>query len=171
MSANLVVDLGATTDYRTSIVVGSGSNFTVGEIIDLSNANTYCNIWVNGGPGSGVIELRVQTSDTTTSGDFTDPTSGLAGFPTWLVSGGRMFANSGLAVSGNSSLSSPVNSAPLFCSGGIQFGAFSRPHKYARLLLNSGVFPHQIHAGLISQKRTIGSGGFTYAPGSGVVNV
>ncbi|MDO8673658.1 MAG: hypothetical protein Q7O66_19790 [Dehalococcoidia bacterium] len=174
MSANLVVDLGATCDYRTSIVVGSGANLVVGQIIDLAHADTYCNVWVAGGVGSGVIEMRIQTSDGVTSGSFTDPTSGRASnqLPAFLASGGVMFANSGLAVSGSQSLSAPVNTAPLFCSGGIQFGAFIRPHRYARLISNSSVFPDAIQAGFISNKRTTGSGGgFTYAPGSGTVNV
>lgn len=173
MSANLIVDLGATCDYKSSVNVGSGSNFTVGQVCDLLGANTYCNVSVNGLLfGSGLIEVRVQTSDSTASGTFTDPTSGLAALPSFLASGGVMFANSGLFVSGYSSLSAPVNNAPLFCSGGVQYGAFQRPHRYARLLLNSGAYPNPIQAGFISNKKTIGSGaGFTYAPGSGSVDV
>jgi hypothetical protein len=38
MSANLVVDLGATCDFRASVSVGSGSNLAVGQIVDLLNA-------------------------------------------------------------------------------------------------------------------------------------
>ncbi len=172
MSANLVVDLGATCDYRTSVVIGSGASLTVGEIVDLMHADTYCNVGCWAAAGSGVIEVRVQTSESTVSGTFTDPSSGLAGLPSWMASGGTFFFNSGLAVSGASSLSAPVNNAPLFCSGGVQFGAFQRPHRYARLIWNSGVFPNFAAVGFVSNKRTIGSGGgFTYSPGSGVVNV
>lgn len=175
MSANLVVDLGATCDYKTSISVGSGSDLTVGAIVDLLGANTYCNVFVNGGLfGSGLINVRVQTSDTTTSGSFTDPTSGLpaGAFPTTFQSGGQFFANSGLWVSGYSSPAAPVNNAPLFCSGGTMFGAFQRPHRYARLILDSGTYPNPINAGFISNKKTIGSGGgSTQAPGSGTVQV
>ena len=171
-SANLVVDIGSTCDYAASVMVGSGSDLLVGRIVDLLHADTYTNVFCAAGVGSGVIELRIQTSDTLTSGSFTDPTSGLESFPSWIASGGIFFANSGLAVSGNQSISAPVNNAPLFCSGGIQFGAFARPHQYARLLYNSGPFLNWIVAGFVGNKRTIGSGGgFTYSPGSGTVNV
>ncbi len=172
MSANLVVDLGSTVDRRVSVAVGSGSDLTVGQIVDFLGANTFCNVFVAAGAGSGVIEVRLQTSDSTASGTFTDPTSGLAAFPTYIASGGIFFANSGLAVSGYSSLAAPANNAPVFCSGGIEFGAFQRPHRYARLLYNSGVFPNYLTAGFISQKKFVGSGfGFTYNPTSGTVNV
>lgn len=175
MGAGLVVDLGATVDVRQSIAVGSGANFVVGEIVDLRNADTFCNIYVAGQFGSGQIEVRVQTSPSTASGSFQDPTSGLVGtggLPTSFVSGGVFFANSGLFASGNSSPCAPVNNAPIFCSGGMMFAAFQRDYGYARLILNSGVFPNAITAGFISQKRTVGSGaGFSFAPSSGTVNV
>lgn len=174
MSANLVVDIGATCDYRASVTVSSGSNLIVGQIVDLTNANTYCNVFCAGGIGSGEIVLRIQTSDAVTSGTFTDPTSGIAllDLPPSITSGGQIHVNSGLWASGNSSLTSPVNSAPLFCSGGIQFAAFQRPHQYARLILVSGPFLNSITAGFVSNKRQTGSGGgFTYSPGSGTVDV
>lgn len=178
MSASLAVDLGFTCDYRPSVSlavpVSPASGTVVGQIVDLQNADTFCNIFCAGGPASGVIEVRVQTSDGTTSGSFTDPTSGLprTALPSFIASGGVMFVNSGLHSSGNSSLSSPVDNAPLFCSGGTQYGAFQRPHRYARLLVMSGAFPESVQAGFISNKRTVGSGGgFTYSPGSGTVNV
>lgn len=173
MSANLLVDAGATCDYRTSVMVGSGSNLIVGEIVDLNNANTYCNVFCAGGVGggSGAIEIRIQTSQSTASGSFTDPTSGLTQFPSFVSSGGIFWCNSGLYSSGNSSLSAPVNNAPLFCSGGIMFGAFQRDYRYARLLVNSGPYPGAITAGFISQKRTTGSGWFSYQPSSGTVQV
>ena len=172
MSANLVIDLANTTDYRPSAFVSSGSNLAVGEIIDLLYADTYTNVFVAGGPASGQIECRIQTSDSTASGDFTDPTSGLAAFPVNVVSGGIFWANSGLWASGIGSISAPVNNAPLFCSGGIQFAAFQRPHRYARVLLNSGAFLTAIVAGFVGQKRTTASGaGFSYAPSSGTVSV
>ena len=173
-SANLVVDIGNTTDYRPSIVaLGSGSDLTVGVIVDLLHAHGNTNLFVVGNEGgSGAIEIRVQTSDALTSGSFTDPTSGLAQMPSAFASGGVFFANSGLHVSGNYSLSSVVDSAPLFCSGGIQFAHFQRPHRYARLINNSGSFPGSITAGFIGQKHVTGSGGgFSYSPGSGSVNV
>jgi hypothetical protein len=172
VSANLVVDLGSTVDRRVSVAVGSGANLVVGEIVDFLGANTYCNVFVAGAAGSGVIEVRLQTSDSTASGTFTDPTSGLAALPTYVASGGAIFVNSGLAVSGFSSMCAPVASAPVFCSGGIEFGAFQRPHRYARLILNSGVFPNALTAGFISNKKFVGSGaGFTFSPTSGTVSV
>lgn len=172
MSANLVVDLANTTDSRVSVAVGSGINQVVGEIVDLLGANTYCNVFTTGGAGSGAIDMWIQTSDTTASGNFTDPTSGLAQFPVNISSGGRLITNSGLYVSGYSSPIAPINNAPVFCSGGTQFGAFQRPHRYARLINNSGVFPNYITAGFISEKKVTGSGGgFSYSPGSGSINV
>lgn len=175
MSANLVVSLNSDTDHRTSINVGSGSNLVVGQIVDFLYANTYCQVEVAGNGvagGSGAIHVWIQTSDSTASGSFTDPTSGLAQLPLNVQSGGAFFANSGLWSSGSSSLTSVVDNAPLFCSGGFQFTEFQRPHRYARLILNSGFFPGPITAGFISNKKTTGSGGgFTFAPGSGTVNV
>jgi hypothetical protein len=174
VSANLIVDIANGADYRASVMIGSGASFTVGEIVDLLQCDTYCNVFVAGGvgAGSGLIETRIQTSDDTVSGNFTDPTSGLAQLPVNVVSGGVIFANSGLWVSGNYSVTSPISGAPMFCSGGIFFGAFQRPQRYARLINNSGAFPGAITAGFISQKRTTGSGGgYSLAPSSGVVNV
>jgi hypothetical protein len=181
VSANLVVDLANTTDYRVSVSLGSGGGGPlVGEIIDMEFANTLTNIFCAGGPGSGAINLQVQTCDGTASGSFTDPTSGLSagaapgGLPvgqTNLVSGGNFWVNSGLWTSGNFSVTAPVNNAPVFCSGGIQFGAFQMPHRFARLISLSGAFPNFYNAGFIKQKRTVGSGaGFTWSPGSGASN-
>lgn len=173
MSASYVVDLGTTCDYQPSVVVGSGASFTVGNIVDLLHANTATQVVVAAGiGGSGVIEVRVQTSDSTTSGSFTDPTSGLAQMPGKMASGGVFFTNSGLYSSGNSTPSAPVDSSPLFCSGGMDFTYFQRTGRYARLILNSGFFPGAIYAGLLGQKKVVGSGaGFTYSPTSGVVSV
>lgn len=175
MSANLVVDLGNTTDFRASVMQGSGASFTVGEIVDLIDANSFCNVFCAGGAGSGAVELRIQTSDSLTSGSFTDPTSGLVAgqFPPFVASGGIFFANSGIPGSGNIGNFAPVGSAPLFCSGGIQFAAFQRPGRYARLINNSGVFPSWMTAGFISQRKQTGSGaGWSWAPQSGsTINV
>ncbi len=172
MSANLIVDIANTADYKASVMVGSGSDLLVGQVVDLLQANTYCNVFVAGGFGSGAIEVRIQTSDGTTSGSFTDPTSGLAALPVNVLSGGVMFVNSGLWASGNFSVTASVNNAPLFCSGGISFGAFQRPQRYARLIYNSGPFPNYIIGGFVSQKRTTGSGtGSTLSPSSGAIQV
>lgn len=173
MSANLVVDLFSTTDRAVSVGVGSGSDLTVGRIIDMLGANTMCQVFATAPlGGSGAIEVRIQTSDLTTSGSFTDPTSGLAQMPSTVLSGGRVIFNSGLWTSGFSSPVSPVNNAPLFCSGGADFSAFQRPQRYARLIYVSGPFPNPIAAGFISNKKTTGSGGGqTQSPGSGVISV
>lgn len=175
MSANLIVDIRNTADFRPSVGVGSGSNLVVGEIVDLQNSDTLCNIYVAGAQGaSGAIQVTVQTADDTASGSFTDPTSGIpaGSLPSVLLSGGIFITNSGLWTSGNQSESAPVNNAPLFCSGGIDFAFFQRPQRYARLILNSGPYPNAITAGFISNKRTTGSGGgFTFNPTSGVVSV
>lgn len=173
MSANYVVDLNPTVDVRASVAQGSGASFTVGRIADLLQANTLCNVYcANGLGGSGAIEVRIQTSDSVLSGTFTDPTSGLARLMDGIASGGVVFFNSGIYASGHSSPCASINNAPLFHSGGQQFVAFQRPHRYARLIVNSGVFPSDITAGFLSQKKNIGSGaGFTFSPGSGVVEV
>jgi len=178
MSANLIVDIGATADYRPSVAtlveVSPASGTVVGQIVDLLFANTYCNVYVAGGAASGPIDVRIQTSDGLTSGSFTDPTSGLpAGtLPAFLASGGIFWANSGLQVSGAYSVTAPVNNSPAFCSGGIAFAAFQRPQRYARLLVMSGAFVGHVNAGFVSQKKTTSSGGgFSLSPSSGVVNV
>ncbi len=174
MSANLVVDLGATCDYRASLVNAPLlSGPAVGEIVDFLGADTYCNLWATtAGPSSGQIAILIQTSDGVASGSFTDPTSGLPRFPTFISSGGIFWVNSGLYVSGWSSIAAPVNNAPQFCSGGIAFGAFVRPHRYARLVGLSGDVGSTITAGFVSNKRTIGSGGgSTQSPGSGTPSV
>jgi hypothetical protein len=157
----------------------SGSDTNVGSIADLLHANTHTQVWVAGGALSGPLPVFIQTSDVTTSGDFTDPTSGLpvANFPLYgfVVSGGIFYANSGLWGSGNSSPQGLLNSGPLLCSGGIVFASFQRPHRYARLIITSGnasIGAFIGMAGFIGSKKTTGSGGgFTYAPGSGTVNV
>lgn len=174
MSASYVVDLAGTTLHKSSIVVGSGSNLIIGDIVDLLNANTYTNVWVAGGAGggSGAIEIRIQTSDGLTSGSFTDPTSGLpaGSLPVNVVSGGIIWANSGLWGSGaaNNGPIVPINNAPMFCSGGEMFGAFQRPHRYARLIINSGAYPGAVTAGFIGQSKVTTSGtGSTQSPSSG----
>lgn len=181
MSANLVVDLGNTTDYPLSVVSLSGQSTSVGQIVDLLHANTYTNVWVSAVGGSGELPVFIQTSDATTSGTFTDPTSGLpaGAFPVSerVVSGGIFWVNSGLWTSGSRSPTATINNAPLFHSGGVQLAAFQRPHRYARLVVTSGnasIAAHVILAGFVAQKKTTGAsggGGFTFSPGSGVVSV
>jgi hypothetical protein len=174
MSANLVVDLANTCDYDVSLRVISGDSTVVGLVVDLLGANTFCNVWAAGN-NSGPLPILIQTSDTTTSGDFTDPTSGLVQMPVNISSGGIFWVNSGLWSSGYSSPAPSVNNAPVFCSGGIQFGAFQRPQRYARLICTSGnasLTAVPFIAGFVSQRKVTGSGGgFSYSPLSGSVNV
>ena len=186
MSANLVVDLGATTIAGQSLPAGttgltlSGqfaglSGVVVGGIIDLKNADTYCNVYVTGITtlGSGQLVVAVQTSDAVTSGSFTDPMSGLAANdrPSRWASGGNLILASGATVPSAGLWGSAISGYNMQ-SGFVAFAAFQRPHRYARLLAQSGFYLGTLSAGLISQERTVGSGGgSTYAPGSGVVSV
>lgn len=177
MSANLVVDLGNTTQYQLSVgpTLGVGdtpaSGTIIGRIVDLLHANTYCNLLVVGGPSSGIIRAQVQVSDSVLSGSFFDPTSGMPQLPTAFQSGGIFIVNSGLWSSGVPK-GPGVDSAPLFCSGGMDTAAFLRTGRYARVNLLSGGFNAPVAAGLVSQLKQVGSGtGFTYSPTSGTVNV
>lgn len=173
-SASTVVDLSATTDYQVSLSIGSGSNTVVGGIVDLGNSNLTCNLWIAGGPGSGPVQLQVQTSPGTTSGSFVDATSGLTGtnFPSTFVSGGNVFFNSGLYGSGNMSDSAVVNNSPQFCSGGFDAAYFQRVGRYVRIINVSGSFPQTLIAGFISNKKETGSGGGqSQLPGSGAISV
>lgn len=177
MAATFVVDLTQAVDAKASVSVGSGSDLLVGQIVDLGlDHGGLTNVFCAAHQGSGAIELRIQTSDALTSGSFTDPTSGrtTGQFPPGVVSGGIAFMNSGIAWgSGAGSFYTPAGSgAPLFCSGGVQFAAFHRPHRYARLIYNSGPFLNWLVGGFVAQKHVTGSGaGYTPSPGSGAVNV
>lgn len=176
MGAGLVIDLNGQVDRFPSICnVSGGAAVVVGQIVDLANADTYCNVYLAAGGGiSGVIPLTVQTSDSTTSGSFTVPQSGLAAAPQSITGegftlSGVWWGNSGLYASGNiSPFNSVVDNAPALCSGGIQFASFQRNARYARLVAFSGNDYSIYNAGFISQKRTAGSGyGYTWNPQSG----
>src|SRR5215469_7331917 len=114
MSANLIVDLGNTTNFNPSavgsVLVSSGGTI-VGFPVDLINCDTYCNLFFITQGCSGPITVQVQTTPQANdvvsgvfwsgggfpvSGNFTDPTSGLPQFPTVFNSGGQVFFNSGL---------------------------------------------------------------------------
>ena len=143
MGANTHVDLGNTGLFAPSVVTGlsvaSGVGFglsgaTVGQWIDLNNSDTMCQVWVAAGATSGPLLIQVQCNDTLSgnifsggaplSGNFTDPTSGLAQLPTWFSSGGILIVNSGLyAVPGGggvSGKSTQVNGALIYT---LPFGA------------------------------------------------
>lgn len=143
------------------------SGTLVGDYVDLANGNTNCNIWIAGvnKVASGGPIIGVQTSPDTTSGNFTDPTSGFAvgDLPSWMTSGGLFRVGA----------SGYPSSAANLQSGFIAFGHFQRPHRYARLNhLAGGTYVGPIQAGFITNLRTTGSGaGFTYSPSSGTPSV
>lgn len=174
--ASHLVDGANTLDTPLSLVVLSGATVGIGNICDMMHADTYTNLWV-ASTFSGILPIFIQTSPSTASGDFTDPTSGLptTAFPVAnrVVSGGIFYANSGLYTSGNRSPFAPINNAPQFCSGGIALAAFQRPNRYARLIFSGAATPQDsFYAGFIGQKRVTGSGGGTsLLPGSGTVSV
>ncbi len=189
MSATTVVDLGPAVHFSRSLpdpaggadvgmAITSGgcvsalSGVQVGSVIDLLHANTFCNVWVQGQSlGSGPLLIGVQTSDTTTSGSFTDPTSGLARLPAPFVSGGWLVIGSGTGT--NVGIFSSGVSGSIVQSGFACAAGFIRPHRYARLITGSGFYDGPLGAGFISELKTKGSGGgFTHSPHpSSVINV
>lgn len=138
-----------------------------------------------------------------TSGSFTDPTSGLSGLSVGLLnSGGILWINSGLVTfprqalpplsgqqgaypvgmhpiynaQGAGGFNASSGSAPVFGSGGgVAFGSFLRPHRFARLVMMSGASllgAPTLIAGFVTNLKTTGSGGgFDFRPTSGVVAV
>lgn len=177
MSANLVVDLGNTCYLEPSIATGSGlvyaaSGATIGASLDLLNANVFTNVLIQGDPqfGSGQLRVQVQCSDTDTSGSYTDPTSGLAAFPTWMSSGGIFILNSGGLLGGTRSA---AGSGHYIASGFAEAGAFQRPQRFTRFNVLSGDFYcGGLTVTAVANLKTIGSGaGFSYSPGSGTVRV
>jgi hypothetical protein len=163
VSAGFIVDLGNTAQLEPSIIDDTGfatpaSGVIVGQVVDFLQANVFTNLFVGVGPNlSGPCKVLVQTADVTTSGSFTDPTSGLPAMPTAFQSGGIFWAGSG----GNAA------------SGVWQAAGFQSPHRYGRAIVMSGDLTNSlVTAGFIKQRRTTGSGaGFTYSPGSGSVSV
>lgn len=160
-----MVDLGNTCLFGNSIpptaLLSGGtpaSGVLVGVGVNMNNADTFCNLLVEIGPTlSGQAKIQIQCSDSDVSGNYTDPTSGLAQLPTRFLSGGIFVINSGGALS----------------SGGSAAGGFQRTGTFARAILMSGD-PNSavVSAQFISQLRTTGSGGgFTYSPGSGSISV
>ncbi len=189
--ASFLVDLGQTCLIQDSLVVGpvgagvspSGqaaglSGVVVGMSVDMIDANTFTNLFIGGVsvvPTSGPLIVGVQTSDTDVSGNFTDPTSGMASgnwpFPTAFISGGFVVFNSG----GTGGTFHTFRSGHAIASGFMEAAGFLRPHRYARALFVSGTagaggnqYVGQLQVGFVAELRTTGSGGgFAYAPGSG----
>ena len=171
MSASLVVDLFNTTLALPSITDRQlsgqwpGSGAVIGNVCDLLYANTLTNVYCASDIAlSGQIRIAIQCSDTTASGSFTDPTSGvlanagLGGGTVNVQSGGLIYVNSG--------------GAGLF-SGAMTFAAFQRPQRYARAVALSGfLFDGGFQVGFIANlKQTSGQIGSTQSPGSGTVSV
>ena len=192
MSASLLVDLGQTCQLQYSfpsrqtqadqgILITSGgaisslSGVLIGGTVDLLQSDTYCNLFAMGiGFGSGPLVIGVQTSPDTTSGNFTDPTSGQTAFlPTAFASGGVIIIGSGpTGASGFLGTFSSGYSGSIIGSGWMAAAAFLRPHRFARAYVASGFYDGTLMVGFISQLRTTGSGGgFAYAPTSGTVSV
>lgn len=169
MSASYLVDLGRTTLALPSITAGQvtgvwpGSGAVVGNVCDMLHANTYCNVYVAAdASSSGQIRLAIQTSDSTASGTFTEPTSGLqfGDLPQGVSSGGLYVINSGGANA---------------LAAGFYSVAFQRPQRYARLVALSGfLLDGGFQAGFISQHKNpavSGFAGYSYSPSSGTPNV
>lgn len=190
MSANLLVDLGGTCQLGTTItppqtqsgVLSPTSGPVIGTSVYLGNANTACNVLVNGIDyvGSGSITIQVQTSDSDVSGNYTDPTSGLAQLPGAFTSGGLLILNSGGLLNGTlgSTIQIGASSGQPVSGQAIQSGFavatyFQRPQTFARAnVLSGGFFVGAVTVTFISQLRTTGSGGgYTLSPSSGSLNV
>jgi hypothetical protein len=177
-SANLAVDINGTCVLGTTITgtIQSGgppapaSGTVIGASVDLINADTYCNVIVVGNCSSGQLRVQVQTSDTDTSGNFTDPTSGLAQLPGVFQSGGLLWINSGGLLGGTIGTTGFV-SGQAVTSGFSVANPFQRPGRFARANLLSGDFG-TANVFFLSNLKTTGSGGgFSLSPTSGSVNV
>lgn len=153
--------------------VSSLSGVQIGDSIDLNDVNHFTNVYVEGRSfGSGPLLIGVQDSPDSTSGNFTDPTSGLAQFPTWFRSGGWLIIGSGPATATNLGIAGSGLSGQIIQSGFMTFGAFQRKGRWARLVLGSGFYDGTLRAGFIAQRRVIGSGtGYSVSPSSGILNV
>lgn len=182
-SANLVVDLGNTCQFGNSqfgwsvtsglsnlVAVASGT--LIGTSIDMLHSDTFCNMAITGQSTSGQLRIQVQCSDSDTSGNYTDPTSGLAQFPTIFQSGGIVWINSGGAGGG---IFGAQASGYSLASGFACSAAFQRPQRYVRanvLSETSQQYAGPLTVQFISQYKTTGSGGgFTLSPTSGTVSV
>jgi len=160
MSAGIDLAITFTTVGSITAANGVGSSPASGEIVgvygDLRDANMLTHLIVSFGQClSGSFRVQAQTSSTTNSGDFTDPTSGLLRMPTNLLSGGILLVNSG---TGNQ-------------SGNTVFGGFLRPadHRYVRARILSGDeanTPVHVSLGAWSKRTGIGPG-YSQSPASG----
>ena len=171
MSANLVVDLGNTTQHETSVVDGSaGSGIVIGNVVDMLPSDTLCNFAITvGNMTSGRVEFAVQESDTLTSGSFAAITVN-SGQSFWLSGGRTSINSSGLTAAAGGGLMSGVGRV----SGNCFIGWFQRNKQYVRAILESGnpQTDTQTAGAFVSQLLQTGSGGgFTLSPSSGAVSV
>jgi hypothetical protein len=138
----------------------------------MLHSDTYCNMQVTGLSTSGQLRVQIQVSDSDTSGTYTDPTSGLAQFPTNFQSGGILWINSGGTTNGTFGA---LISGHAIASGFTESAAFQRIGRFVRantLTETTAQYAGPLSVTFISQFRTTGSGGgFSYQPGSGVINV
>jgi hypothetical protein len=175
--------------------VASGNLNQVGLSVDMNNANTFCNVLICGTANttSGQLRVAVQCADADVSGQYTDPTSGLAQMPTIFESGGIVRLNSGGLLGGTYqgtisqgpganpgtaqgvvfSASGAPQSGYAIQSGFCVFAGFQRPQRFVRATIVSGDFyDGPLFIGFVSQLRSTGSGGgFSFFPSSGAVNV
>lgn len=176
MSANLVVDLFNTCQmafsFRSGILSGETA-VRIGDIVDMLSADTNTQLFVVGrSTGSGPLLVGVQTSPDTTSGNFTNPISGLSQFPGAFRSGGYLIIGSGPATDTRLGIFGSGVSGQIIQSGFVAASHFQRPHRYARVIIGSGLYDGYLQAGFIGNLRTTGSGGgATQSPGSGAVSV
>ncbi len=146
------------------------SGAVIGASVDMLNSDTYCQLVVMGSMSSGQLRVQVQNSDSDVSGTYTDPTSGLAQLPGTFQSGGILWINSGGLLGGTIGTTGFVSGQSVN-SGFLVAQPFQRTARFARANLLSGDFGCA-SVGFISNLKTTGSGGgFSFSPGSGVVNV
>ena len=189
-SANIVVDLYNTVQMVQSfpstaqaadggVAITSGGSISslsgvmIGDGVDMRDSDTNTQLFVGGlSYGSGPLIIGVQTAPSATSGDFTDPTSGLATFPGAFRSGGFLIIGSGPASDTRLGIFGSGQSGFFVRSGFFAASHFQRPHRYARIIHGSGFFEGTLHAGFIGSLKTTGSGGgYSASPGSGAVSV
>jgi hypothetical protein len=184
VSANLIVDLGGTTQVVNTITsppflsggaIFAGSGTVIGNSCNMLHSDTYCNMIVTGASQSGQLRIQVQCSDSDVSGTYTDPTSGLAQLPTTFQSGGILWLNSGGAGNGLFTAQASGFTMGSGLTGFAFFAAFQRPYQFARANVlgeGSAQYAGPLMVDFISQLKTTGSGGGAWSQsGVPVVNV
>lgn len=149
------------------------SGVQTGISCDLRDADSFCNLVVNGlSPvTSGVLIIQVQISDDNTN--WSDPTSGwLSGYTaaqsfSYYQSGGNLVLASG--INGwvlQSGVDDNIQSGFSVAAG------FQRTGRYVRALFNSGYYVGSLAVQFNSQRMVTGSGGGAAgSSGAIVVNV